>query len=101
MQLFKPLEKIFKSKLSLDLMFIIDCTGSMSSWIKAVKKELYGIIDQVLLEHEGARINISVVAYRDHCDKDKRLEVLGFTDKKDIVLDFVSKLAAMGGGDSP
>ena len=66
-----------------------------------MKKELYSIIDRVLEEHEGARINISVVAYRDHCDKGKRLEVLPFTDKKDIVLDFVSKLAAMGGGDDP
>ena len=101
LQLFKPLEKLFKAKLSLDLMFIIDCTGSMSSWIKAVKKELYQILDQVLEEHDGARINISVVAYRDHTDGNKRLEVLPFTAKKDIVLNFVSNLVAMGGGDSP
>lgn len=101
LQLFKPLEKIFRSKLSLDLMFIMDCTGSMSSWIKAVKTELYNIIDNVLEEHEGARINMSVVAYRDHSDGNKRLQVLPFTEMKDVVLSFVSELAAMGGGDAP
>lgn len=42
-----------------------------------------------------------MVAYRDHSDNDKRLEVLPFTEKKDIVLNFVSTLAAMGGGDAP
>jgi hypothetical protein len=29
LQIFKPLEKVFQEKLSLDLMFILDCTGSM------------------------------------------------------------------------
>jgi hypothetical protein len=37
----------------------------MSSWIKACKDELSNIITQVLYEHEGATINISIVAYRD------------------------------------
>jgi len=30
---------------SLDLMFIMDCTGSMSPWIDAAKKEVKSIID--------------------------------------------------------
>lgn len=38
LMIFKPLEKVFQQKLSLDLMFILDCTGSMSSWIQAAKK---------------------------------------------------------------
>mgnify|MGYP002372681036 CR=1 FL=1 len=53
----------------MDLMFIMDCTGSMGSWIKAAKQELYNILDYVMEEHEGARIFISVVVYRDFCDK--------------------------------
>lgn len=81
-------------------MFILDCTGSMSSWIKACKNELNNIINQVLYEHEGATINISIVAYRDVQDK-KRFEVLPFTREKDIVIQFIAKLTAMGGGDTP
>jgi len=30
---------------SLDLMFIMDCTGSMNPWIDAAKKEVKSIID--------------------------------------------------------
>lgn len=30
--------------MELDLMFIVDCTGSMSSWIDAVKLEITGIV---------------------------------------------------------
>jgi hypothetical protein len=48
LQIFKPLEKVFQEKLSLDLMFILDCTGSMGSWIRAAKKELHNIIDFVM-----------------------------------------------------
>lgn len=101
LQIFKPLERVFQEKLSLDLMFILDCTGSMSSWIKAAKQELFNIIDFVMSEHEGAKIFISVVSYRDLCDKEKNLTVLPFTNQKDVALSFISKLTAMGGGDTP
>jgi hypothetical protein len=36
------------AKRSLDLMFIIDCTASMGTWIEACKKEMRNIIDFVL-----------------------------------------------------
>ena len=35
------------AKRSLDLMFIIDCTISMTMWIEACKKEMRNIIDFV------------------------------------------------------
>jgi hypothetical protein len=82
-------------------MFILDCTGSMSSWIKATKKELHNIIDFVMHEHEGAQIFISIIAYRDISDGAKNLEVLPFTNQKDTALSFISSLSAMGGGDTP
>jgi len=38
--MFKPYEDKINKKTDLDLMFIMDCTGSMGSWIQASKKEL-------------------------------------------------------------
>lgn len=32
------------TRTELDLMFIVDCTGSMSSWIEAVKNEILAIV---------------------------------------------------------
>jgi hypothetical protein len=52
-------------------------------------------------EHEGAKIFISVIAYRDIGDGAKGLEVLPFTNKKDIALSFISNLDARGGDDAP
>jgi hypothetical protein len=62
---------------------------------------LHNIIDFVMHEHEGAKIFISVIAYRDIGDGAKGLEVLPFTNKKDIALSFISNLDARGGDDAP
>jgi vacuole morphology and inheritance protein 14 len=60
-------------------MFIIDCTGSMSSWINACKKEIISIMDAVRNQFFNIQIKISVVAYRDHGDTPKALEVFDFS----------------------
>jgi hypothetical protein len=40
----EPIRKAIDRK-SLDLMFIMDCTGSMGPWIDAAKREIKSIID--------------------------------------------------------
>lgn len=83
-------------------MFIIDCTGSMSSWIEASKNYMIQIIDFIRKNNEGALIRVSIVAYRDICDPSTRFEVKAFTDKIDeLIVPFISKLSASGGGDTP
>ena len=42
------IKKITNSGRSLDMMFIMDCTGSMSSWIRTCKDEIRSIIDGVV-----------------------------------------------------
>ncbi len=59
-------------------MFILDCTGSMGSWIKACKKEIISIIDCVRNQIFNIQIRASVVAYRDILDGDLVSEVFGF-----------------------
>jgi hypothetical protein len=43
----EPVRRRMNAGKSLDMMFIIDCTGSMGSWIEACKKEIRSIIDCV------------------------------------------------------
>ena len=43
----EPLRRAMGSGKTLDMMFIIDCTGSMGSWINACKQEIRAIIDCV------------------------------------------------------
>ena len=47
----EPVRRALNSGKSLDMMFIIDCTGSMGSWIEASKKEIKSIIDCVRNQH--------------------------------------------------
>jgi hypothetical protein len=43
----EPVRRALYVNKDLDIMFIIDCTGSMGSWIDACKKEIKSIIDCV------------------------------------------------------
>ena len=92
-------EKIAKTS-GLDLMFLVDCTGSMSSWINTVKEQLYNIIDSVGVENPMSSIRISFVGYRDFCDKE-RFSIIDFTEDAAAVTKFIAGVQAIGGGDLP
>ena len=76
----EPVRRALFANKSLDMMFIIDCTGSMSSWIDASKKEIKSIIDCVRNQHFNIQIRVSIVAYRDHCDGELISEVFKFSN---------------------
>ena len=71
-------------------MFIIDCTGSMYSWIDASKKEIKSIIECIRNQYFGIKIRISVIAYRDHCDGEEIEELFPFNEDVDKAKNFIS-----------
>lgn len=86
---------------SVDLVFIIDGTGSMSPHISNVKNSISGIVKNVLNSHEDLDLRLACVCYRDLCDGNKRFEVLDFVSSVDKFSLFVGGLSANGGGDAP
>ncbi|KAE8987201.1 hypothetical protein PR003_g20126 [Phytophthora rubi] len=98
-------EKEIRSKYgilnALELVIVMDCTNSMSSWILLAKSAILSIINNVRLDHPRAKIRIGVVAYRDFCDGDKRLQTQTLTSDAKVVQNFISSLRAFGGGDDP
>jgi hypothetical protein len=62
----EPIKEIEDKKQSLDVMFIMDCTGSMGSWIQTCKTEIESIINNIVSQFNMSSIRISVVAYRDY-----------------------------------
>lgn len=62
---FEPLRDKIDKK-SLDLMFIMDCTASMTPWIDAAKREIKSIIDCLRSKFFNLKIRVSIVAYRDY-----------------------------------
>ena len=84
----------------LDLMFIMDCTSSMSSWISACQQEIMKIVNKIKDEND-CKIRISFVGYTDFDQKGEDLySILDFTEDVDKFSDFVYKVRARGGGDA-
>ena len=99
-QVLIPFEKKIMGKASLDVMFIMDCTGSMASWIVKCKEELGNIITFIQESNPHSPINMSFIGYRDHGDKDS-LVYHPFTQNIPDLKKFISNITAYGGGDTP
>ncbi|CAD8065028.1 unnamed protein product [Paramecium sonneborni] len=107
---FKKLEILFeKSKIEklhlnikernmLDVLFIMDCTGSMQKWIDQAKESISSIIDNFNQAVQSTQIRIAFVGYRDFSDS-KPIEYHDFTTDIELITQFISTLKATGGGD--
>ena len=103
---FKLLEeyesKIFKDT-NLDIMFIMDLTGSMGIWLTEAKKSVKNIIEEITDNNPGAKIRMSFIGYRDFLDvnEKRQYDSQEFTENIDEFNNFLSKLDCSGGGDEP
>jgi hypothetical protein len=87
-----------QQKKSLDLMFLIDTTGSMSDELEFLKIELEDIINQASMDNTNMNIRLSVNVYRDKGD-DYVLRTMPFEENIDSQTAFLRKQSADGGGD--
>ena len=94
--------KIFKDT-NLDIMFIMDLTGSMGIWLNEAKKSIKNIIEEITDNNPGSKIRISFIGYRDFFEKDEKREydTQEFTEDLNEFNNFISKLDCNGGGDEP
>lgn len=92
---------LFKSVCSTDLLFLMDTTGSMGSYIEAAKTQVRNIMDDITEAFfEDATVRVAVVGYKDHKDK-PNVQFLDFTPDVDRVRSFLHELKATGGDDEP
>ena len=83
-----------------DLCIMLDCTGSMSSYIEMSKNKIQDIMANVKESYPKSTIRVAIVAYRDHCDS-KKHEIRHFTESSEVAKSFLKTLQADGGGDTP
>ena len=95
-------KKIFKDT-NLDIMFIMDLTGSMSIWLSEAKKNIKKIIEEIIDNNPGSKIRISFIGYRDFLDvkEERKYDNQKFTENLEEFNQFLSKLDCTGGGDEP
>lgn len=51
--------------ISLDLVFIMDCTGSMGSYIASATANIRSIVEEIVVS-EKSDIHLALIEYRDH-----------------------------------
>ena len=89
-------EKVF------DLLFVIDATGSMSSYIKAAKDETENISKELRNLYPEYHFQYGYVFYRDPIDShDDKHEIINLTDQVNTLPEQIQKIKAYGGGDLP
>ena len=86
-----------------DIMFVLDCTGSMQGEIDGIKETIMEFADTI--EKNGVRVRVGLIEFRDRLIKEEHqvLKFNGevFTNNPIFFRQEVAKLKAYGGGDAP
>jgi len=98
----QPIKQTFgiPDKAKMEIVFVVDTTGSMGGLIDGAKKTIWSIVNDVSAAQPKPEIKIGFVAYRDKGDayvtQDHEL-----TGDLDSAFSTLQKFAASGGGDEP
>lgn len=82
-----------------DIVFSFDSTGSMSSVIDSVRKNLVDTVDKLFLEIPGIRIGI--LAHADYCDYPRMFWKIELCNSPEKLKEFINSIPNGGGGDAP
>ena len=83
----------------LEMVFVLDTTGSMGGLIDGAKQKIWGIVNDVMRESRSS-VRIGLVAYRDRGDT-YLTQVTPLTEDLDRVYTTLMDYHADGGGDGP
>ena len=87
----------------LDMVIAFDTTGSMCSYIEAVKKHVIDLIPKLFAANP--KLKVSIVAFGDYCDMHSKsdfgdaYQVIDLTDNENKLIKFVKKAKNTHGGD--
>lgn len=94
---------VLQGKRKADVMFVLDCTGSMGGEINAIRDAITSFADTI--NSDGVRVRVGLIEYRDRLihEEQRVLTFDGevFTNNPDTFKRQISKLEASGGGDIP
>ena len=85
---------------TLEMVFVLDTTGSMGGLIEGAKQRIWGIVNEVMQTPARPAVRVGLVAYRDRGDQ-YVTQVLPLTNDLDTVYTTLMEYRAGGGGDGP
>jgi uncharacterized protein YegL len=83
-----------------DVVFLLDATGSMGDEIQVVKDRIREMISDIALGEPAPDVRFGIVAYRDRGD-DYTTRVYPLSRDIDLIVDNLGEIEASGGGDYP
>ena len=88
------------SNSTLEMVFVLDTTGSMGGLIEGAKQRVWGIVNEVMQTESRPDVRVGLVAYRDRGDV-YVTQVVPLTNDLDQVYSALMSYQAGGGGDTP
>ena len=85
---------------TLEMVFVLDTTGSMGGLIAGAKQKIWGIVNEVMQSPARPNVRVGLVAYRDQGDS-YVTQTLPLTNDLDKVYTTLMDFRAEGGGDWP
>jgi len=85
---------------SVDVVFVLDTTGSMTGMIEGAKQRIWAIANEIAKGRPAPKVRMGLVAYRDKGDE-YVTKVVDLSDNLDKTYSELMKLRADGGGDTP
>ena len=85
---------------AMEMVFVLDTTGSMGGLLTGAKERIWGIVNQVMQTSNLSSVKVGLVAYRDRGDQ-YVTQVLPLTEDLDKVYSTLMDYEAQGGGDEP
>ncbi len=90
---------------NIEIMLVVDVTGSMGDEITYLKNELSDVVNRVVNSFGDAKVKLALLFYRDEDDAEKFAysDFLDVTDSKNLTVQqtYINKQKASGGGDYP
>jgi len=96
----KPKPVVTQNRDTLEMVFVLDTTGSMGGLIEGAKQRIWGIINEVMQKPSKPRVRVGLVAYRDNGDA-YVTKILPITEDLDKAYTTLMDYRADGGGDTP
>jgi len=85
-----------------DIVYLIDATGSMSSYISAAKNQAENISKDLRKLYPEMNFQYGYIFYRDPIDSPEDIhEIINLTDNVNSLPEQIGKIKAYGGGDMP
>ena len=94
------LDQKCSDKTNVDIMFVVDATGSMTDEINFLKSELIDVLQKSERASDGIKLRTASVFYKDKGDNYLTKES-PFTEDPSTTIDWIKQRTASGGGDSP